>query len=178
MNKTLITFLVIVIFIAAVFAVGFYINKPDPGRTALKPSNSLAKAPDFNLKNYNGNIVNLSDFSGQPIIINSWAVWCPFCIDELVDFATIQEEFKNQVTFIAIDRAESIKIAKKFTDELNISDKLVFLLDPKDSFYRSLGGFSMPETIFVDKDGFIRDHKRGPMPLEEIRQKVIKLIKN
>ena len=32
------------------------------------------------------------------------------------------------------------------------------------------------ETIFVDKNGFIQEHKRGVMPLDEIRQKITTLI--
>ena len=30
----------------------------------------------------------------------------------------------------------------------------------------------MPETLFVDGDGRIRIHKRGPMSIEEMREKV------
>jgi len=56
-----------------------------------------------------------------------------------------------------------------------VSDKLIFLLDPKDTFYKSIGGFAMPETLFVNSDGTINFHKRGPMRAEEIRQRVSEL---
>lgn len=130
------------------------------------------KVPEFNLKDYNGKTVSLADFSGKPLIINSWASWCPFCVKELSDFATVQNEFKNQIVIIAINRSESLKIAKRFSDELNITNDLINLLDPKDSFYQSIGGFSMPETLFIDKEGNIVEHKRGPMDADEIRQKI------
>ena len=100
----------------------------------------------------------------------------PFCRKELVGFAVAQKEFGNNVVIIAIDRAESREIAKKYTDELEVTNDLIFLLDPSDSFYHSIGGFSIPETIFVDKNGNIVERKRGPMDIDEIRQKIQKLL--
>src|SRR3989338_9526715 len=133
------------------------------------------KAPDFALQNYNGKTVRLADFAGRPLVINSWAAWCPFCRKELVDFAAAQKEFGDKVVIIAIDRAETRETAKKYTDELGVTN-LIFLLDPSDSFYQSIGGFSMPETIFVDRDGNIAERKRGPMEIKEIREKIQKLL--
>lgn len=140
-------------------------------------SEKTERAPDFSLKDYNGKTVSLDDFKGQPILINSWATWCPFCVKELPDFVSAQKEFGSKVTIIAINRAESIDVAKGYTDEQGNTNDLVYLLDPKDSFYRSIGGFAMPETIFVDSEGQTVFHKRGPMDLTEIRQRINNLIK-
>lgn len=134
------------------------------------------KAPDFALQDYNGKTVRLADFARKPLVINSWAVWCPFCRKELTDFAAAQKEFGDDIVIIAIDRAEPQETAKKYTDELGVTNDLIFLLDPLDSFYQSIGGFSMPETIFVDIDGNIAERKRGPMDIGEIRQKIQKLL--
>ena len=133
------------------------------------------KAPDFALQDYDGKTVRFADFAGKPLVINSWTAWCPFCRKELVDFAAAQKEFGDDVAIVAIDRAESRETAKKYTDELGVTN-LIFLLDPSDSFYQSIGGFSMPETIFVDKDGNIAERKRGPMEIKEIREKIQKLL--
>ncbi len=135
-------------------------------------SSALRLAPDFSLQDYRGNTVTLTQFRGRPVVVNSWAAWCPFCREELKDFATVQKEFGDRVVIIAIDRAEPLQTAKKYTDELGVTDDLVFLLDPQDSFYQSIGGFSMPETIFVDEGGNIVFHKRGPMRIEEIRERI------
>lgn len=132
--------------------------------------------PDAVFKGYNGNEVKLSDYSGKPLVINLWAVWCPFCVKELSDFAVVQKEFTDEVVMVAVNRGESLKKAKELSDELGITNELKFLLDLNDSFYRSIGGFAMPETLFVDVQGRVRFHKRGPMDKEEIRQRVRHLI--
>ena len=142
-------------------------NGGDTGQT----STDKDKIPDFTLKDYDGNDVSLADFAGKNIIVNSWAVWCPFCVAELPDFAALEAELGDKIAIIAIDRAESLAKTKSYTDDLGVTDDILFLLDPKDSFYRSIGGFSMPETLFVDGEGNILLHRRGPMKLQEMIQK-------
>lgn len=148
-------------------------RSPKVNQTSQQPSvHQTPKALNFQLQDYNGTMVKPSDFTGKALVINSWAAWCPFCKKELQDFAALQKEFRDNVVIIAIDRAEPLEVAKRYSDELGVMNELVFLLDPEDSFYQSIGGFSMPETIFVDAQGFIRAHKRGPMELDEMRQKI------
>lgn len=132
---------------------------------------SPRRAPEFRLKDYQGREVSLSDFRGRPVVVNSWAAWCPFCVAEMPDFAALQEEFEDKIAVILVNRAEPLETAKKFSDEVGVTGRIVLLLDPGDSFYRAIGGFSMPETIFVDENGMIKDHKRGPMSLEEMRRR-------
>ena len=185
MNKTISTIVVIGIIIIGgllIFSGGDEVvrkDNQDIGDTQdinIKGSEQTKKfdqVPAFTLEDWDGNEVSHSDFEGKTLVINSWAVWCPFCVKELAEFAILQEEMKDDVVVIVIDRAESMAKQKKFIDEVGLTGKLLYLNDPKDSFYQSIGGFSMPETIFVDKDGNIRLHKRGPMNVEEMR-KVLK----
>src|SRR3989338_776310 len=128
------------------------------------------------LVDYGGDAVSFEEFRGRPLVINSWAVWCPFCRKELPDFAELQKEFGDRVVVIAVDRQEPLEKAKGYTDELGISNNLLFLLDSSDSFYKSIGGFSMPETIFVNSNGEIVVHKRGPMELGEMREYTNKIV--
>jgi len=144
--------------------------------TAPAGPERLRPAPDFALKDYNGNTITLGEFRGKPVVVNTWATWCPFCWRELLDFAQVLEELGDQLTIVAINRAESLTVAKQFSDQVGFTGRLILLLDPDDSFYQSIGGFSMPETIFVDREGRIVFHKRGPMDASEIRERVTRLL--
>lgn len=165
-------------FVIVILALVFTRPGADPaevgvGDVRLTPSNiSFEKLSEFTFKDYNGNDVKLTDLS-LPLVVNSWAAWCPFCVKELPDFAITQEEFGSDVTIVAIDRSEPLSTAKEFSDRVGVTDKLVMLLDSGDNFYRSIGGFSMPETIFIDVDGSVKDHKRGPMTTEEMSARII-----
>jgi len=134
-------------------------------------------AGDLLLIDYGSYKADLSVFQNQPMVINSWASWCSFCKEELPAFVEVQKEF-GQVRFIAINRQESIETAKHYTDELGVTDGLIFLIDTPDSFYKAIGGFTMPETIFVDRAGTVVFHKRGHMTVDEIREQTQKIIDN
>ena len=182
MNKLIIAIIVIII---GVVGFTFISSRENPAeevtreRTGVEEpsdasleSEKFDKVPQFTLSDYDGNTISVNDFPGKILVINSWAAWCPFCVEELPAFRDLQELFPNDIVVIAIDRQESLSTAKNYTDNAGISDAYIFLLDPKDSFYRSIGGFSMPETLFVDTEGNIRVHKRGPMKLDEMVKKV------
>ena len=147
------------------------------GRLGVTRPTSGQPAPAFSLQDFNGTTVRLEDFRGRPLVINSWAAWCPFCVQELKDFATVQQEFRDQVAIVAINRGEPAQTVRRFTDQLGVTDALVLLQDPQDSFYRQIGGFAMPETIFVDAQGKVVWHKRGTLNLTQMRELIRQLLR-
>ena len=117
-----------------------------------------------------GTEIDLSTFDGQVRVVNSWASWCPFCVNELTDFSTLATEFADKnVVVLAINRKEKLSLVKAFVDHLSKTEGIVFILDAADHFYGQIGGFSMPETIFYDTEGNVVVHKRGFMDLNEMR---------
>ncbi len=149
---------------------------PESTRASTGPRDSILAFADHTFVDFEGNDVQLSQFIGTPLVVNSWAVWCPFCREELPDFVKLQKEYGDDVVVIAIDRQESLKKAKGYTDGLNLTGEIRFLLDSSDFFYRNIGGFSMPETLFIDSEGGIVVHKRGFMALEEMREHTRKIV--
>jgi thiol-disulfide isomerase/thioredoxin len=141
--------------------------------------------PDIALKNVDGRDVRLSDFSaagggsasggrGKPLVIILWASWCSLCKDQLRQYFTVQKEFsgRGEIVFLAINRAESAAQVQSIAQELGIASSSSLLLDYNDALYRKLGGFSMPETLFMDQDGVIQERQRGPMVVEELRRHI------
>ena len=161
-KKTIISLSVVVIIFSGFFLLRKFGFFPLTDEAILTSADEIFK---LQFQDYGNNSTSLSKYRGKPLVVNSWAAWCPFCKKELVDFATAQKEFKNRVVIIAIDRAESLAIAKKYSDELGVTNELIFLLDPSDSFYKSIGDFSMPETIFIDSNGAIVFPQPGPLAI-------------
>ena len=128
------------------------------------------KGPAFLLEDLRGERVSSSAFAGRVRVINVWASWCPFCAKELADFDALQRELGERVVFLAINRAEPAVDARAFLEKTLGKDyALRVLLDPSDSFYKTIGGFAMPETLFLNADGETVLHKRGPLSREEAR---------
>lgn len=165
-------YLIITIVLIAVVGLVFFFLAPRSKVSTESGATDFDTFAKASLVDYEGNSVSLEDFRGKPLVINSWAVWCPFCREELPDFAALQKEFGDTITVVAIDRQEPLEKVKSYTDELGITNDMLFLLDSGDEFYKSIGGFSMPETIFVDAQGTIVFHKRGPMTLDDMREAI------
>lgn len=118
-----------------------------------------------------GNPVSLEDFRGKVLVVNSWASWCPFCVNELPDFSTLGLELADQgVVVLAINRAESTRQVNDYLDSIGEQPGITWLLNETDSFYSFIGGFTMPETVFYDTEGNMVIHKRGFMELSEMRE--------
>ncbi len=116
-----------------------------------------------------GNTVALEQFAGTPLVVNAWATWCPFCKKELPEFAQVQKEVGDDVIFIAVNRQESAEKVLEYIENNNLTNSLLFVQDPQDTFYKTIGGFSMPETLFITADGEIAQHRRGVISLDQLR---------
>lgn len=147
---------------------GFF-SKSDEPSTDRKPTADKVFA--LSLADIHGTNVQLEDFKGKNVIINAWATWCPYCLEELPSFRDVAGEYGDTISVIAINRQESLDTARSYLERTGIGGRVTYLLDQDDSLYKAIQGFSMPETIFIDKEGVIRFHKRGPMEKEEIRRR-------
>lgn len=149
---------------------------PEPPGAVPTPE-ARAPAPEFTRTSLTGAQVTLSQFRGQKnVIVNSWAVWCPFCVKELQDFATVGEEFKESFVILAVDRGETEDTQRSYLSNLEgknlFESTIVFLTDPADEVYRLLGGFGMPVSVFINTRGEVTFVKNGPLTLEEMRQRM------
>lgn len=60
------------------------------------------EAKNWQLFDLDGNLFALSDFSGQPIVINFWATWCPSCMAEMPELRDLRNEVDDDIKFIAV----------------------------------------------------------------------------
>jgi len=121
--------------------------------------------------------VSLSELRGnRAAFINFWASWSPFSLDEMRDLAYIQEEFSESIVVIGINRAENKKIAESYSQKVGAYDAYPLLLDSSDRVWKIYRGLTMPTSFFIDREGVVREIKLGPLTLEEMRERVMKVI--
>lgn len=160
----------IIIFLIAAGVAGFFIFKKSQH---TQPSQAiLSSLPDLVFKDIHGNSIAVSSMRGRPVVLDVWASWCSLCISHISHFMTLQKEFGDKLIIIEVNRGESGETVKKYADTNSAGSGLLFVLDADDSLYQALNGFSMPESIFIDKDGNIADHTRGPMEITEMRRRI------
>jgi thiol-disulfide isomerase/thioredoxin len=129
-----------------------------------------ALVPDFRLLDIDGDPVQLSTL-GKPAIVNFWASWCAFCIEEMPDLQRLHEAIGDRVTIIGINRGEAQGTARRFATQTGASYTL--LLDLRDELAATSGPYrviGMPTTFYVRADGRIDTVKIGFQTLEDLQE--------
>ena len=133
-----------------------------------------ARAPDFTLINLAGEEVSLSDFRGQPIVINFWASWCGPC---RLEMPAIQERYKKYkddgLVILAVNFDEPVSVVKSFRDELDLTFTL--LLDPGAIVQKLYRNRTYPTSFFVDVDDIIQWQHIGVMTERQIDENLARI---
>ncbi len=124
-----------------------------------------ALVPDFRLLDLEGRPVQLSAL-GRPAIVNFWASWCGFCIEEMPDFERLHQAAGDRVTVIGVNRAEPLHTAQLFAKHTGATYTL--LLDLDDTLGRPYQIIGMPTTLYVRADGIVDTVKIGFHTFEEM----------
>jgi len=112
---------------------------------------------DFTISDLDGKQVSLSDFAGKPVILFFWAVWCPFCTEELPH---LQKQYPNikakGIEVLAIDINDSPERLKKFLSRRAIT--LPVLMDEKSHVATAYKVIGIPTYVLINANGEIQFH--------------------
>lgn len=134
----------------------------------LELMDDKVEAPDIQFLDMNDNMHLLSDFRGKTVIINFWAIFCPPCIEELPDFnkAVFELEDRNTV-IIAINVTEGKSDIKEFIQNAELGNLSVYI-DFNNNGSQTYGIDTIPRTIVIDEDGYVRAAARGAVTYEDL----------
>ena len=119
-------------------------------------------APDFVLKDINGQSISLKQFKGKPVLLNFWATWCAACKEEMPSMQRLHDAAKGNEDFhviaISIDRF-NIKKVNKYAKNLKLNFPI--LLDPDRETRKAYFIRGLPTTYLIDSDGKLRGFVSG-----------------
>jgi peroxiredoxin len=125
----------------------------DTTTPAVPRSNRTVVAPDFSLRDLDGNMRDLASFRGRVVLLNFWATWCPPCQTELVSMEGLYEAYKDhgfEVVAISSD-VQGAEVVQPFATQLHLS--FTTLLDATGQVTRLYGVTSLPTTYLLDRQG-------------------------
>jgi thiol-disulfide isomerase/thioredoxin len=101
----------------------------------------------------NGDTVRISDFKGQPVLLNLWATWCGPCIAEMPALDALATREVGNILVLAVSQDMKGKEAvDRWWKEQTIKTLQPYL-DTEANLSFALGGGSLPTTIYYDREG-------------------------
>ena len=120
-------------------------------------------APDFTVKDINGNLLDSSTYQGKVLFVNFWATWCPPCRTEIPDFAAFYDENKTrgvEILGFSVDDFPPARL-RDFVQKYKIPYPVAFATEALRRGFDP--GQYIPTTFIIDKKGFIRHKQVGAM---------------
>ena len=130
---------------------------------------------DFTLLNSQGAPVSLSDFSGQVILINFFATWCPPCNDEVPLLQQMYQIYQSQgFTILGVDLLEDGALVADWVQANGLTYPIVLAPDWETFLlFPNAGGF--PYNALIDRQGVLRYSQYG-INMDEIETLVQELL--
>lgn len=154
--------------------------KPQQTPTISSSQTTKTAAPDFTVQDANGNTVSFSDFKGKPVVLNFWASWCPPCKAEMPDYEKMYQQYSNKgVVFLMVNMTdgsrETTATAKQFLKDSKYTFSAYF--DVKSNAADMYGISSIPDSIFIDKNGKIANAYEGMIDTATMKNNIETIIK-
>ena len=134
------------------------------------------KMPNIVLYDQYGKKHNIEEYKGKVVVINFWATWCGYCVQEMPEFEKVYKEFgsnKKDVIILGVAGPKS----KENQNNVDVEkDKVISFLKKKNITYPTL----MDETgkSFDDyKVGYLEGFVSGAITSEQLRKAVNETLK-
>ncbi len=137
----------------------------------IPPVSTGTVAPDFEVKNLDGGLARLSDHTGEVVLVNLWATWCPPCVTEMPSIERLYQEMAEdglEIMTVSIEAELGLLDSdgipggniQAFADSLGLTFPM--LHDPSGGIERLYRTTGVPETILIGRDGIIYKKVAGP----------------
>ena len=130
-------------------------------------------APDFTLRNQDGEQVSLADYRGRKVMLVFYPLdFSPVCSDQLSIYQEVKPQIAEQgveLVGISVDHGFA---HKAFQEKLGIDTPLLADFEPKGEVARAYGayieqtGHANRSLVLVDEEGTVAWVHESPTPLE------------
>ena len=143
---------------------------------ASAKSAKTAGAPDFALRDVNGQMVQLSALKGKVVLLNFWATWCGPCKAEIPWFVEFERRYKDRgfaVVGVSMDE-DGWAAVRPYVEGHKMNYRVVVGDSPLAQKYGGID--SLPETLVIGRDGTILFRHVGLVSKGDYESEIEKLL--
>lgn len=112
------------------------------------------QAPEFTLETPEGELVSLSDYEGQPVLVFLWASWCSVCKGAMPGLQSVYSDYADQgFELLAINMTTQDTLASALSYFQAQGYTYPMLMDRKGEVARDYQMHALPTSVLVGPDG-------------------------
>lgn len=154
-------------------------NVRDDVRNNVKPAAKRNPAPDFEVKDTNGQTFHLADYKGKVVLLNFWATWCGPCKVEIPWFIDFEKNYKDRgfaVVGISLDD-DGWDAVKPYLEARKMNYRVALGNMQIERLYAGGEGIqSLPTSFIIDRDGKIADVHVGLISRSDYQNELEELL--
>jgi len=154
-------------------------NFRDDVQIATKPAAKRNPAPDFEVKDANGQSFRLADYKGKVVLLNFWATWCGPCKVEIPWFIDFERNYKDRgfaVVGISLDD-DGWEAVKPYLERRRMNYRVALgNMDIERLYGGGTGIESFPTSFIIDRDGRVADVHVGLISKSEYQNELEELL--
>jgi peroxiredoxin len=145
-----------------VFALGFLLLRFGIGKSENTSAPLVGYiAPDFELQNLTGQSIRLGNLRGHPVLINFWATWCDYCLQEMPVIEKYYERYSPNLIVLGVEVGDSVDEVRSVVIKYGYT--YIMLRDPDSHVFAKYRLDSFPVTFVLDEKGIIQVKHVGYM---------------
>ncbi len=146
-------------------------KQEDTSIISEKPTKWLGYALDFTAVKVDKNEFKFSSLKGKVILLNFWAVDCPFCKMQIPVLVELYKGYKDEGLEVVGVCLKGESLVKSFAETMSINYTLVFANREIESKYQGYARF-IPTTLVIDRQGNIVEKYVGYTSKETIEKEI------
>lgn len=132
---------------------------------------------DFTVKDVDGNMVPLSSYKGNVVLLNFWATWCGPCKAEIPGFVRLQEKYRDRgLVIVGYSVDDTAEKAKAYAAEYKMNYPIL-LGEGREDVQDAYGPiWGIPASFLISKDGRVCRKHLGIAPEAVFEREVVALL--
>ena len=146
------------------------------------------KMRNIDLYDQYGKKHSIEEYKGKVVVINYWATWCGYCVEEMPEFEKVYKEFgsnKKDVVILGVagpnskENRNNVDIEKdeiiSFLKKKNITYPT--LMDETGKYFNEYGVKYFPTTYVINKKGYLEGFVNGAISGEQLKNAINETLK-